>query len=336
MTERRSIANPERGCGTLKRGKAYVRGVIGSADGVLPSFVELDPHVPYREMGTEGSFTRGYLQFDGVTSQFALDDLTDFVRRYPDGVDDTQAQSNMVDHGLYCPADGDHVPAFEGQRHVDRVRARGVDDSHFGGIRATGQTDLLMRAGKTHYPDPQDFIDEAIEHGISKAIPVSDNQTPPVIEPGVTRCWIVHPDTDDGWAVIGYAYLQEVVFTEPADGHIPQYIQDYQAAGRLDVVDIEPADDGNARVSDYLGDQDQGQDQPDTVVPSESGTGDVQANPDALLDAFDYNELKRVASTLDLSVGQHPSANDLAQAIDSDDVTPDDARGILTTYGGGD
>jgi hypothetical protein len=324
----------------LKRGTAYIRGTVGSPDGILPSFVELDPYVPYREMGTDGGFTRGFLKFDGVTAQFALDDITDFVRRYPGGTEDFDAADNMVDQGLYPNLQ--EAPNFEGQRHVDRIRYRGTrSDDHFGAIDVAYQSDLLMRAGKTHYPDPDDFIDEAVELGISKAIPMSQNQGPPVIEPGITRCWILHPDTDQGWAVIGYAYLQEVVYTEPADGHVPQYVQDYASSARLNVVDIEPAPDGNdagpnATVKDFAGGAD-GDGDPDadsdadTVVPAEGDTNaDAQTAQQALLDAEDigYNDLKSAASVVDLDVGQHPGTDALAGALADAGVTPNDIRGM--------
>lgn len=335
----RTLPNPRRGCGTLKRGTAYIRGTVGSPDGILPSFVELDPYVPYREMGTDGGFTRGFLKFDGVTAQFALDDITDFVRRYPGSTEDFDATDNMVDQGLYPNLQ--EAPTFEGQRHVDRIRYSGTrSDDHFGAIDAAYQSDLLMRAGKTHYPDPDDFIDEAVEMGISKAIPMSQNQGPPVIEPGITRCWILHPDTDQGWAVIGYAYLQEVVYTEPADGHVPQYVQDYASSARLDVVDIEPAPDGNdagpnATVKDFAGGAD-GSDpdadaDADTVVPAEGDTNaDAQTAQQALLDAEDigYNDLKSAASVVDLDVGQHPGTDALAGALADAGVTPNDIRGM--------
>lgn len=344
----RTLPNPKRGCGTLKRGTAYIRGTVGSPDGILPSFVELDPYVPYREMGTDGGFTRGFLKFDGVTAQFAFDDITDFVRRYPGDANDLGAVQNMVDAGLYDatpptgrgPTDIEGIPNFEGQRHVDRIRSRGTgDEDHFGAIDVANQSDLLMRAGKTHYPDPDDFIDEAVEMGISKAIPMSQNQAPPVIESGITRCWILHPDTDQGWAVIGYAYLQEVVYTEPADGHVPQYVQDYASSARLDVVDIEPAPDGNdagpnATVKDFAGGADGDPDadaDADTVVPAEGDTNaDAQTAQQALLDAEDigYNDLKSAASVVDLDVGQHPGTDALAGALADAGVTPNDIRGM--------
>jgi hypothetical protein len=340
----RTISNPERGCGHLKRGKAYARGVIGSPDGFLPSFVKCDPPVPYREQTTDGGFTRGFLQFDGVSAQAALDDLTDFVRLYPGDADDDGARENMVERGLY--AEEAEIPAFEGQRHYDRIRARGAEgDTHFGAVDAVRQSDLLMRAGKTHYPDPDDYIQEAVEHGISKAIPLGQNQEPPVIQPGGTRLWILHPDTDDGWAVIGYGYLQEIVFTEPADGHVPNYVQEYADAGRLDVVDIEPApdeDDGpNVGLDDFADgnvpeeaadlDADPGGETAEKVVAHEGDADlDVQALPDALRDAFSFQELRQIASAVDaVDAPRRPSTDDLIDLLTDADVTPSDARALL-------
>lgn len=343
----RTLANPKRGCGHLKRGKAYLRGVIGSPGGLLPSFVEADPPIPFREMGTDGGFTRGFLRFDGLTSQLATEgDLADYVARYPGEASLDGAKANHVDRGIY--QNHGAVPDAQSQRHVDRIRSRPLKGDHWGEVPATAQTDLVMRAGKTHYPDPSDFVDEAIEHGLSKAIPVSARQDPPNIYPGVTRLWIVHPDTDVGWAVIGFGYLQEVVYTEPADGNVPDYIQDYQAQGNLDVVDIEEPDEDDgpdASIEDFAdnGDPDEaadvdanpgGQtaedgmdgsapdddvdgigavpdDRGDVVVPSSGDGPDVQTLDADTIDGMGYNELKAAAGDLGLDVGTHPSKDDL-------------------------
>jgi len=340
----RTIANVERGCGFLSHGKAYIRGVIGSPDGVLPSFVRLDPPVPYREMGTDGQFTRGYLRFDGLSSQFALDDLSDFVREYPGDATDTTAVQNMVDKGLYDSPDA--TPGSEARRHVDRLDARRFDADHFGEIdlAAHGKrphADILMRAGKTHYPDPGDFIDEAVTLGISKAIPLSKRQAPPVVEPGITRVWVIHPDTDVGWAVIGYAYLQEVVYTQHEDGTVPEYVQDHAAAGTLDVVDIEPPrsheDDtglGRFRDSDDAAadvDATPGGSDPETVVPSDKDGRDVEAAPadadvgvEARTSAWEawysdqgsYNDLKSIAAAANqVDLGSTPATQDIIDAL---------------------
>lgn len=315
----RTISNPTRGCGHLKRGKGYVRGVIGSPDGVLPSFVRADPPIPFREMGTDGEFTRGFLELNGIGLEAAAqDDVTDFVPMYPGDASHDQAVTNLVDRGMYDVRDD--VPDAEAQRHFDRIRAKaGLGAEHFGDIDIRASNDLLMRAGKTHYPDPGDYIDETVEMGISKAIPLSKRQEPPTIEPGLTRIWIVHPDTAVGWAVIGFAYVQEVVFTEPEDGNVPDYVQDWARQGALDVVDIEPApdeDDGpDAKLDSFKNGQDPsasesdaeparehpverrdpwGQDAEDGVVdpgpddpPAEPSTVVPNSDPDSDLDVVD-------------------------------------------------
>jgi hypothetical protein len=254
----RTIANPERGCGHLKHGKAYVRGVVGSPDGVLPSFVESRPYVPYKEIGTDGEFTRGFLRFDGLQTQIAAEgDLFDLKPLYPNRSTDEQAKENHVKAGVYDMADS--VPDLQWRRHVDRVGHRGADGAdHWGEAPSTGTSqdvhaDLLMRVGQTHYETPHDFISEAVRLGISKAIPLSQRQQAPNIVPGQTRMWLVHPDAcEDGWGVIGYAYLQEVVYTEPVDGNVPQWVQDMQKRGDLDVVEIEdPAPSDSYTLGDY-------------------------------------------------------------------------------------
>jgi hypothetical protein len=310
MGDVRTLPNPKRGCGHLERGKAYIRGVVGSPGGTLPSFVQCDPYVPYREIGTDGAFTRGYMVFAGVPSQFAVDDLTDFTRLYPGDATDAGAVENMITIGVYPNTDA--VPDFEGQRHVDRVRNAGTKNAdHFGAIDTVRQNDVLMRCGKTHYPDATDFIEEAVEIGISKAIPLSQRQDPPVVQPGVTRCWIVHPDTDAGWAVIGYAYLNDVVYTMPDDGNVPQYIQEHADADRVDVVDIEPAptddDELNTHVSDYLDDP--------------SGDGDDGDDSPADWDELDYNELKSVAASHGVDVGPTPDRDTLEDTLADHGIT---------------
>lgn len=242
--DRRTVANPERGCGHLKHGKAYLRGVVGSEDGLLPSFVEATPKIPFKEVGSDGEFTRGFLRFDGVATEAKTDDgLTRYKPLYPRTATDSGAVENHVKAGLYQTPDA--VPDQQWQRHMDRVAYRGSDADHWGNVPTTGtgqqvHTDLLMRVGQTHYDTPGDFIDEAVRLGISKAIPVSMRQNPPEVVPGQTRIWFVHPDAcTDGYGVIGYAYLQEVIYTEPVDGNVPRWVQEMEKTGQLEVVDIE-------------------------------------------------------------------------------------------------
>lgn len=239
------LPNPIRGCGTLKRGKAYFVGAGFAEGGVLPSWVEIDPHLPFREIGTEGEFTRSYQHIDGLTLQLALEEAHDFIEHYPgeERMEEDEALSgamqNHVEAGVYDEFEA--VPTNQADRHIDRVRARGLEGgSHWGNIPVADQTDFLMRCGASYYPSPADYVDEAIEHGLSKAIPVSKGNIPTVAS-GVTRCWVMHPKACEGYGggIIGFAYLSEVAFTEPEDGELPDYIEQADEVGELTVRDIE-------------------------------------------------------------------------------------------------
>lgn len=354
----RTIPNPNRGCGYLEQGKAYVRGVTGSPNGTLPSFVECSPMVPFREHGSDGGFTRGYEQIAGVTTHAGLKELTRFNPRYPGDLTDADAKENMAAQGYYVNTD--RIPDDEYTRHVNRADTVGAEhNDHYGEIPLVQQSDLLMRVGKTHYPDPEDYIEEAIAHGIRKAIPVGKNQEPPAVRRGVTRMWLVHPTADDGhWGVIGYAYLGEVVYTEPEDGHVPQWVQDYDAADRLNVVDIAEPETPNGNLHDYdesetnddsdsvdiedeSGDkkpveadivsESPGSSDADTVVPAEDDSDrDTQSLYNALDDAFDFQTLRSVASrAAGVETQQNPAKADLLDALSDAGITPRMARNDL-------
>jgi hypothetical protein len=240
------LSNPSRGCGTLDRGSAYIRGVgADGTGGILPSFVKLDPPLPYREIGTDGSFTRGYEHIDGLTMQIAIENSDELASTFeplgPPGTPYEIAFEKMWESGMY--GSQIEIPDDEHQRHCDRIAERGTSGgAHWGEIDACGQQDLLMRAGATYYPDPDGFIEECREHGLSKKIPVGPGNVPDVV-PGVTRCWILHPnalpDTEFGAGIIGYAYIGKPVFTEPEEGDLPEYVTNLESQGRLEVKDIE-------------------------------------------------------------------------------------------------
>lgn len=245
------LPNPVRGCGTLKPGKAYLVGGGFSPLGVLPTWVACDPPVPFREIGTEGEFTRSYRKIDGLTLQLALEELTEFVPHYPDEVRKGKAREdlhesaakNHVVAGVYDDIEG--VPEAEVDRHIGRIRARGTEGgTHWGDIPVAESTDLLQRCGVSYYPEPEDYTEEAIRHGLSKAIPVSKGNVPAVVG-GITRCWIMHPAACAGYGggIIGYAYLSEVAFTRPEEGEVPAYVEEAAEAGQLAVRDIEPPEE---------------------------------------------------------------------------------------------
>lgn len=254
------IENKERGCGHLEPGKAYIRGVVtGRGGGVLPSFVKCDPPIPFHEIGTEGSFTRSYKHIDGLTLQLATEgDVCRYVPLSPNSryEDIDTAWDRMASLGLYETRMD--IPESETQRHIDRVHYRGPEGDHWGNIPTAGQTDLLMRAGESYYPDPDEFIQEARQRGLSKAIPIGPNREPPQVVPGITRCWIMHPAALDdgkyGGGIIGYVYLDDVVFTEPEEGDVPQYVTDLESQGKIRTVEIgpeEPANNQNTDLSDF-------------------------------------------------------------------------------------
>lgn len=254
--EQETIDNPQRGCGTLERGKAYLRGLSGEGRGVLPSWVRIDPPIPFREIGTEGQFTRSFKKIDGLTLQLATTGNHLYQPTCPTGAYEEAAFDRMVESGLYDTRM--EIPKTEVRRHIDRIEQRAsmspdslaaIGNGDWGSMPVASQTDLLMRAGESYYPEPEDYAEECRKHGLSKAIPVSANREPPTVVEGITRCWVLHPaagSEDYGGAIIGYAYLGSPVFTEPEDGSVPNYIDEYDQNGRLDVVDVaepeEPTD----------------------------------------------------------------------------------------------
>lgn len=256
------LPNPARGCGHLERGKAYLVGAGFSEDGVLPAWVELDPPLPFREIGTEGEFTRGFQRIDGLTAQLALEETGDFVEHYPDELFDAdredlvrEARENHVEAGVYNSIR--RVPKTQSQRHIDRIRHRGVElAQHWGEFQHGEQTDLLMRAGESYYSTPAEYAHETTRHGLSKAISITPNRDAPTVVPGVTRCWIMHPAACEGFGggIIGFAYLSEVAFTEPEDGEVPAYVEE---SSRVTVRDIEApaepieADEDQMSVADF-------------------------------------------------------------------------------------
>lgn len=271
-----TVDNKQRGCGFLKEGTAYLRGEV-APDGVLPPFVEFETPIPWLE-----GHQRGYSRFPGVQFEAAVTPDPDdyhtalslaFDRRdWWDRV--THATATRDDHEVLAAARevaaDDNVaatgwrtrvePPLEGTRHIERLRTDALNDhpgtegDHLGELRVARAHDLLMWVGETYYDDPGAFIAECREMGLSKAIPTSENQAPPVINPGRTRVFLIHPTavatgTDDDGSqdpthvpgVIGYAYVTRCLYTgiDTGDGvDFPEWAQDFAAAGRMDLVEI--------------------------------------------------------------------------------------------------
>ena len=244
-----TIDNPERGCGYMEDGKAYLKADTG-AGGDLPAFVRFTQPVPFKE-----NRKRSYTRFPGV--QFEL------------GVTGSAGMTETD-------------PADEIQNHIDRMMNDRPTGETAGEMIEFQSQDLLLSVGKTHYPDVDGFVNEARVHGVSKAISVTSGNQPPEVNPGRTRLFLIHPNaveverdvettggemksgdellSVDGEPVegdvqdpgddvpvtvhremdvpgiFGYTYLTRVVYTEDADGNVPAYIQEYDTLGDLDVV----------------------------------------------------------------------------------------------------
>ncbi|SEL19213.1 hypothetical protein [Haloferax larsenii] len=251
--ETETIPNPERGCGYLKNGKAYLRSDVGPG-GELPAFVEFAEPIPFKE-----NRKRSYKEFPGLQFELSVTG--------PGGLTET-------------------VPRGEASRHIERLLNDRPTGTHAGEMVEFHSHDLLLSVGKSHYSTVQEFVDEARVHGVSKAISVTSGNSPPKINPGRTRLFLIHPravettktvettageidrdrDTlikvkgktvkDEALAletidddvevtvrrtmltpgVFGYTYLTRVVYTEDEDGEVPKYVQDYEATGELDIV----------------------------------------------------------------------------------------------------
>lgn len=241
------LPNPERGCGFLKKGKAYIRADVGQ-DGTLPAFVEFEQPIPFKE-----DQKRSYKQFPGIQFEMSVTGESGLTRT---------------------------DPANEVQNHLNRLMMDRPTGTTAGEMASFHSHDLLMSVGKTYYDTAEEFVAEAKVHGVNKAVSVTSGNEPPAINPGRTRLFLIHPravettttemeeqevektetvelpngdtqtvsytetemveveKTDYVPGVFGYTYLTRVVYTADDDGNIPQYIQDYEATGALDVVDV--------------------------------------------------------------------------------------------------
>lgn len=248
---RETIDNPERGCGYMEDGKAYLKADTGPG-GVLPAFVVFDQAIPFKE-----NRKRSYTRFPGIQFELSVTGSGGMTQTEPRG---------------------------EVWEHLDRLDADRPTGETAGDMVEFHSQDLLLSVGKTHYPDVDDFINEARVHGVSKAISVTSGNEPPEVNPGRTRLFLIHPnaveierqvettigemregdeimdidvatasvddrlqDLDDDIGVtvhrtmtipgvFGYTYLTRVVYTEDSDGNVPAYIKDYEKTGDLDIV----------------------------------------------------------------------------------------------------
>jgi hypothetical protein len=314
--ETETVRNEERGCGFLKHGKAYVRSPPRSADGVLPSFVEFDPVVPYLER----SKFRGYEYFPGTEFELSVTDWTNlpedketWIRPQPDdGIDEAAFNPISPEFEDGPETEFSTVPRGEVWRHIARTVGSASPYEHAGQIPQFQSRDLFMFVGKSYYETPEEFIEEVHEQGLSKAIPVSESQEPPRIDPGNTRLYLVHPravyyeETDTYKSgIIGYVYLHRTIYTEDEKGRFPAWAEKH-ASGRedMDLVRIgdQIYDDGirattiNGVCSDDESPRSETESEPVSVQASDKPGRDVEEVPsdgldeDAILDGLDEAE----------------------------------------------
>lgn len=256
-----TIRNEERGCGFLDHGKGYLRSPPKGKGGVLPPFVKFDPPIPYLER----SKFRGYEYFPGISFELAVTGALDVPTSHaamatPLGADDPRLdeleggvppefteQNSFLQEAVTLAStelgDGSEEgftstdPAGEVWRHIARTTGSAEGD-HAGDMLAFSSHDLYMHIGASYYETPEEFITEVEEQGLSKAVPVSQSQEPPVINPGHTRLFLVHPkaagEDNDTAGVIGYAYLSRAVYTEDEEGRFPAWAKK-QAKARDDM-----------------------------------------------------------------------------------------------------
>jgi len=201
FTDIETISNPLRGCGHLVPKGLYLRSDL-NPQGTLPSIVTYDEPIPYFE-----SHFRGFRIINGLALDITLDKDT------------------------IPPRDIDHL--------INRLRSEpeylAADVAR---VQGAWSADLLMWIGEIFYPTSESFIKEVRRHGLNKRIRTS--QTVPVVVPGLTRVYLMHPkaiaESEPG--MIGYCYLTRVIWTRPVNQNTPKWIEELHKLGRLTVVDI--------------------------------------------------------------------------------------------------
>ena len=244
------INNEERGCGHLDEGKGYLRSDVAGPGGNLPPMVEIpsEMRIPFKE-----EHFRTWKTFPGIQFELAL--IKDAASLDAGSASPMEYVSAIKNDGYHDGEVWEHLKRLAGSAHPLDAGMGGSD--HYGTMRVAQANDLIMWVGETYYPEPEDFIEETEQRGLNKAISMSTRNPPPVINPGKTRLFLIHPKGIDNYpekdeeeldemgikeddrytaAIIGYAYITRCIYTEDADGRIPDYIERWEAANDLDVV----------------------------------------------------------------------------------------------------
>lgn len=226
------LFNPERGCGHLKFDNGYLRSPPASERGLLPAFVKVEPEE--KRLAPEWQGIRAPMVFNGIQFERVNQKELEFnPLDYPK----EKAAENHMDQGIYDSVD--EFPEFEVERHFDRIQHHVGNGEHLGDQMCWKSPDLLMGVGESHYEQPEDFIEEVLKYGLSKGVSI-DKHNPINVMSGVTRLWLWHPNAteNDRPGVIGYVYLSRLVYTEPEDGKVPNYVKEHAENGYLDIVEV--------------------------------------------------------------------------------------------------
>lgn len=244
------INNEERGCGHLDRGKGYLRSDVAVGSGSLPPIVEIpEPQrIPHKE-----SHTRTWKSFPGIQFELAL--IEEAAGLDPETASPMEYVAAIKNGGYDGGEIWEHLKRLAGSARPLDTGVEGSD--HYGTMRVAQANDLIMWVGETYYPTPEAFIEETSQRGLNKAISMSTRNPPPVVNPGKTRLFLIHPKGIDYFpekkedeldemgieeeerytaAIIGYCYITRCIYTKDADGRIPDYIQRWDAADDLDIV----------------------------------------------------------------------------------------------------
>lgn len=249
-----TLNNEERGCGHLDEGKGYLRSdVPAGPGGTLPAFVEVsnEQRIPFKE-----EHFRTWKHFPGIQFELALIEEAESLE--PEGASPMEYVAAIKNGGMHEGEFWEHLKRLSGSAYPLDAGVGGSD--HYGTMRVAQSHDLIMWVGETYYPQPEDYIEETRKRGLNKAISMSTRNPPPVVNPGKTRLFLVHPKGIDNYpekdeeeldemgieederytpAIIGYAYITRCIYTEDADGRIPDYIERWEGAGDLDVVSVD-------------------------------------------------------------------------------------------------